>query len=40
MAEAHDISRMLSLYRHHAELVVTILLHCALPALAMGIPVS
>jgi hypothetical protein len=39
MPEAHVISRMLSLYRHHAELVVTTLLHCAVPALAMGIAV-
>jgi hypothetical protein len=32
-------TQVLSLYRHHARLVVTTLLHCALPALAMGIPV-
>jgi hypothetical protein len=32
-------SQLLSLYRHHAKLIVTTLLHCALPALAMGIPV-
>ena len=32
-------SQLLSLYRHHARLIITTLLHCALPALAMGIPV-
>jgi hypothetical protein len=32
-------SQLLSLYRYHAKLVVTTLLHCALPAMAMGIPV-
>jgi hypothetical protein len=31
--------RLLSLYREHAELVVTTRLHCALPCLGMGIPV-
>jgi hypothetical protein len=35
----HAASQLLSLYRHHAKLIVTTLLHCALPAMAMGIPV-
>lgn len=30
---------LLSAYRSHARLIVTTLLHCALPAIAMGIPV-
>ena len=30
---------MLALYRDQARLIVTSLLHCALPAIAMGIPV-
>jgi hypothetical protein len=35
----HAASQLLSLYRHQAKLIVTTLLHCALPAMAMGIPV-
>lgn len=31
--------RLLALYRYHAGLVVTSRLHCALPCIAMGIPV-
>jgi len=32
-------SRLLELYRSRAKLIITTLLHCALPAMAMGIPV-
>jgi len=31
--------RLLALYRSRAKLIVTTMLHCALPAIAMGIPV-
>lgn len=31
--------RLLDIYRDHAKLVITTRLHCALPCLAMGIPV-
>jgi hypothetical protein len=31
--------RLMDLYRDRAKLVITTLLHCALPAMAMGIPV-
>ena len=34
-----DAARLLCLYRDRARLIVTTLLHCALPAMAMGIPV-
>jgi hypothetical protein len=33
------VGRLLELYRTRAKLIVTSLLHCALPAVAMGIPV-
>ncbi len=36
MRKAHDL---LETYRTRAKLIVTTLLHCALPAMAMGIPV-
>jgi hypothetical protein len=33
------VARLLELYRTRAKIIVTSLLHCALPAVAMGIPV-
>src|SRR5258708_37088752 len=36
MARAREL---LDAYRSHAKLIITTLLHCALPAIAMGIPV-
>jgi hypothetical protein len=36
---ARRATQLLDAYRHRARLVVTNLLHCALPAIAMGVPV-
>jgi hypothetical protein len=38
-AKRDEAHRLLELYRDHARLVITTKLHCALPCLAMGIPV-
>ncbi|MDP9105649.1 MAG: polysaccharide pyruvyl transferase family protein [Candidatus Eremiobacteraeota bacterium] len=38
-ANTAQAERVLDMYRSRAKLVVTTLLHCALPAMAMGIPV-
>lgn len=38
-ANMREAESLLDLYRSRARLVVTTLLHCALPAIAMGIPV-
>jgi Polysaccharide pyruvyl transferase len=39
LANAERAEQLLELYRSRAKLIVTTLLHCALPAIAMGIPV-